>query len=101
MARDKGREKVSFMVPSYLLELADMQAQKMGLDRYDVLRMAIGEGLMNLRVNTEIRENPQAYKDELIALTNSEPGAYDRLTKKVGDNVVAAIKKQKEQRDAA
>ncbi len=89
--RPKG-EKVTFVIPHYLLELADLQADQFGVDRYDVIRMALGQGLMVLKVNQQLQENPQRYIDELRALTNSDPGAHTKLESKLADDAVEGIK---------
>ena len=89
-ARPKG-EKVTFVIPHYLLELADLQADQFGVDRYDVIRMALGQGLMVLKLNQQLQQNPERYIDELRALTNSDPGAHEKLHGKLEDDAVADI----------
>ena len=98
-ARPKG-EKVTFVIPHYLLELADLQADQFGVDRYDVIRMALGQGLMVLRLNEQLQEHPQKYIDELRALTNSEPDGYNRLGNKLADGAVVQVKSQLEKKKA-
>jgi hypothetical protein len=54
MARVKGREPVTFSVSPELLVLVDAHAQTVGLDRYDVMRLAIAKGVLVMRVEHEL-----------------------------------------------
>jgi hypothetical protein len=54
MARIKGRHPVTFSVLPELLALVDAHAQSEGLDRYDVMRIAIAKGLVVMRVEREM-----------------------------------------------
>ncbi len=54
MARIKGRAPVTFSVTPDLLALVDAHAESVGLDRYDVMRLAIAKGMVVMRVEREL-----------------------------------------------
>lgn len=98
--RATDRQKLTFMIPNYLIQLADMQAGELGLERYEVLRMAIGQGLMAIRVQQQLQKDPDRFVAELRSLTSGKPGAYSDLDKKVSDAVVADVQAQLKKKKA-
>jgi hypothetical protein len=54
MPRTKGRSPITFAVSPELLVMIDAHAQVVGLDRYDVLRIAIAKGMVVLRLEHEL-----------------------------------------------
>ncbi len=58
MARVKGRVPVTFSLAPELLALIDGHAQTVGLDRYDVMRMALAKGVAALRIEHEVLMDP-------------------------------------------
>ena len=58
MARVRGRVPVTFSLMPELLALVDAHAQTVGLDRYDVMRLAIAKGVVVLRVEHEALMDP-------------------------------------------
>ncbi len=54
MPRVRGRSPVTFAVSPDLLVMIDAHAQTEGLDRYDVMRMAIAKGLVVMRFEREL-----------------------------------------------
>jgi hypothetical protein len=66
MPRGKGREPITFSVSSELLGLADVRAAAMGLDRYDVIRLALAKGLLVLRMEHEMMQDPDGVYTALM-----------------------------------
>jgi hypothetical protein len=54
MARVTGRSPITFSVLPELLALVDAHAQSEGLDRYDVMRLAIAKGMVVMRIEREL-----------------------------------------------
>ncbi len=73
MARIKGREPVTFSVSPELLTLVDAHAQTVGLDRYDVMRLAIAKGVLVMRVEHELLMDPDgAYTTAMLKVVSGE-----------------------------
>lgn len=66
-------QKVTMSLPVELVAMADLEAELLGLDRYDVIRSAIGFGLASLRAQRVLSENPEQYADALKALFAGKP----------------------------
>ena len=94
MSRSRTGQKVTFSIPDELLKLADLQAEVMGLDRYDVVRMAIAQGLLVLRIQYEVTADPETYKKELGALAGGSGLAPHHMADKLESRLVEGVKKQ-------
>lgn len=67
MARVKGRVPVTFSLSPDVLALVDAHAQLVGLDRYDVMRLALAEGMMGLEFKHQLIKDPQLLTKFLTA----------------------------------
>lgn len=93
MARSKGRVPLTFAVAPELVSMADLQADRMGLDRYDVLRMSIAKGLLQLRLEHEFQTDTGGqYTKALLSLVGNK-GSSDEALAVVEDTVVGNIKR--------
>jgi uroporphyrinogen-III decarboxylase len=97
MARNaavKPKTKVTLALPDHIIQLADLIAEGLGVDRNEVLRLALGQGLPIVRVQQQISENPDRYFNELQAFMAQEPGALQRLADKAGDDTIESLRTQ-------
>ncbi len=92
MAREKDRQKVTFMLPNYLIEMADILSGKLGVDRYDVLRLAVGQGMMVVLAQSQMQQDPQRYAEDLKAITMGDTKAFERVSKSVTDDALEGLK---------
>ncbi len=87
MARPKIGTKVTFSVPTELLKVADAQAKLMGLDRYDVIRLAVAQGLVVLRMQYELTTDLDTYKKDLVDLVAGDELAARSIGKKFESSI--------------
>ncbi len=71
----------------------------MGLERYDILRLAIAQGLVVLRIQHEIVSDPDTYKKDLVALSTGDITANASLAEKLEENLAKGIKAQIQKRE--
>ena len=101
MARGKDGTRVTFVVPDKLLGLADVHAEEVGLDRYDVIRSAIAKGLLVLRMEHEVAKDPARYAREFNDVMQGSEVAAASARKKLETDVVESMKKRIKRSDAA
>ncbi len=97
MARPKIGTKVTFSVPTELLKVADAQAELMGLDRYDVIRLAVAQGLVVLRMQYELTTDLDTYKKDLVDLVVGD----ELAARSIGKKFEASIERQGDERKAS
>jgi hypothetical protein len=101
MAKPKTAQRVTFSVPAELLRWADSLAEVMGLDRYDVIRVAISQGLLVMQMQRELQVNPDAYREGLQGFVRGEAGAAEQLAGRFGERLGPRVKDQIEEHEQA
>lgn len=94
MARVKATSKVTLSLPNALLEVSDFLAEGLGLDRYDVLKMALAQGLVVMEVQRQALGGQFAAEGQAAADMMSDPATF-------ADRVVANTKQEATRRRAA
>jgi hypothetical protein len=80
MARVKGRVPVTFSLSPDVLAVVDAHAEVVGLDRYDVLRLAITRGIMVLRVEHEmLKDTSGRYARAMLDAVVGDVGAVETM----------------------
>jgi hypothetical protein len=73
MPRVKGRSPVTFSVSPELLVLVDAHARTVGLDRYDVMRLAMAKGVLVMRMEHEaLLDHDGAYTAAMLKAVRGE-----------------------------
>lgn len=96
MSRPKTGDRVTFSIPGEMLRWADSLAEEMALDRYDVIRLAISQGLLLLQMQREFAVDFSTYKKELQELVNS--GDASGLANKLEEHMPARMERRAKQK---
>jgi hypothetical protein len=92
MARIKGREPVTFSVAPDLLALVDAHAESVGLDRYDVMRLAIAKGMVIMRVERELLMDSNGHY--MAAIIKAAAGDDDlEHLRRIEDGIAAGLER--------
>ncbi len=85
MARVKGRVPVTFSLAPDLLALIDGHAAASALDRYDVMRSALAQGITFMRMQHEVLKDPTGpFAQAVLSLAGGDDGEETRELLKDG-----------------
>ncbi len=93
MARVKGRAPITFALSPDLLVLIDAHAQTVGLDRYDVMRIAIAKGMVVLRIEHEMLVDRDGIYTAAMLKAMSGVGDVDEHLKVIEGSVTTGLQR--------
>jgi hypothetical protein len=76
MAKRKATTKVTMALPDALLEIADFQADASGLDRYDVIKTALANGLAMMELQRQAFAGKFAQEGQAMAAVLGDPDTF-------------------------
>jgi hypothetical protein len=90
----KRTQRVTMSLPVELLAFADLEADAVGMDRYDVIRGALAMGLTAMRAQRALLEDPERYKDSLRAFLAGQPGAQEKFGDELAEGAIDSLRRQ-------